>query len=978
MDDAAQPPAQSGQVDQDSSTGVDFDLTFLSAANATFIAEMNAAWRRDPSAVDKRWAAYFEQLNAVGEISPETDTGPSWARSESRIVGATDPAESVNAVAAGHAAGRVMNATDMRAATLDSLRAVMLIRAYRIRGHLLADLDPLALENKPLHPELDPAAYGFTDEDWDRPIFINYVLGLETATLREIVDLLRKTYCGTIGVEFMHIQDPAQKAWIQERIEAIGNRTDFTKRGKKAIYERLVDAEEFEKYLHKKYTGTKRFGMDGAEAMIPAIEQILKRGTQLGVKEIVVGMAHRGRLNMLHNVFSKPFRAIISEFLGNPANPENAGGSGDVKYHMGASSDREFDGKNVHLSLAPNPSHLEIVDPVVIGRVRAKQEQHKDADRTGVVGILVHGDAAFAGQGVVAETFAFSALRGYRTGGTIHIIVNNQIGFTTSPHYSRSSPYPTDVAKMVMAPIFHVNGDDPEAVVHAARIAIEFRQAFGIDVVIDMFCYRRFGHNEGDEPMFTQPLMYKTISKHRTTRTIYADKLVAEGILDAATAQKIVDDRIAYLDAEFEAGTNYRPNKADWLEGSWSGMRAAHGVERRGDTAVDLDTLRKIGESMTTVPEHMTLNSKLSRIIDTRAKRISDGEGLDWATAEHLAFGSLLLEGDPVRLSGQDSCRGTFSQRHAVLVDQATEERYAPLAHLSEDQAMFEVIDSPLSEASVMGFEYGFSMAEPNALVMWEAQFGDFANGAQVVIDQFISSGESKWLRMNALVLLLPHGYEGQGPEHSSARLERYLQLCAEDNMQVVNCTTPASYFHVLRRQLRRDFRKPLVIMTPKSLLRHKACISKLADMGPGTSFHRLLDERDTKVKSGKAKRLVLCSGKVYYDLAAERDAREEWDTEILRLEQLYPFPSKALTEQLALTPDATMVWCQEEPKNMGSWTFVRDFIEESMQEAGVKQARLTYAGRDAAASPATGSLARHNREQAALVAAALGHEVEE
>ncbi len=978
MDDAAQPPAQSGQVDRDSGAGMDFDLTFLSAANATFIAEMNAAWRRDPSAVDKRWAAYFEQLNALGETSPEIDAGPSWARSESRIVGATDPAESVNAVAAGHAAGRVMNATDMRAATLDSLRAVMLIRAYRIRGHLLADLDPLALENKPLHPELDPATYGFTAEDWDRPIFINYVLGLETATLREIVDLLRKTYCGTIGVEFMHIQDPAQKAWIQERIEAIGNRTDFTKRGKKAIYERLVDAEEFEKYLHKKYTGTKRFGMDGAEAMIPAIEQILKRGTQLGVKEIVVGMAHRGRLNVLHNVFSKPFRAIISEFLGNPANPENAGGSGDVKYHMGASSDREFDGKNVHLSLAPNPSHLEIVDPVVIGRVRAKQEQHKDGDRTGVVGILVHGDAAFAGQGVVAETFAFSALRGYRTGGTIHIIVNNQIGFTTSPHYSRSSPYPTDVAKMVMAPIFHVNGDDPEAVVHAARIAIEFRQAFGIDVVIDMFCYRRFGHNEGDEPMFTQPLMYKTISKHRTTRTIYADKLVAEGILDAETAQKVVDDRIAYLDTEFEAGTNYRPNKADWLEGSWSGMRAAHGVERRGDTAVDLDTLRQIGESMTTVPEHMTLNSKLSRIIDTRAKRISEGEGLDWATAEHLAFGSLLLEGDPVRLSGQDSCRGTFSQRHAVLVDQATEERYAPLAHLSEDQAMFEVIDSPLSEASVMGFEYGFSMAEPNALVMWEAQFGDFANGAQVVIDQFISSGESKWLRMNALVLLLPHGYEGQGPEHSSARLERYLQLCAEDNMQVVNCTTPANYFHVLRRQLRRDFRKPLVIMTPKSLLRHKACISKLADMGPGTTFHRLLDERDTNVKSGKAKRLVMCSGKVYYDLAAERDSREEWDTEILRLEQLYPFPSKALTETLALTPDATVVWCQEEPKNMGSWTFVRDFIEESMQEAGMKQARLAYAGRDAAASPATGSLARHNREQAALVAAALGHGVSE
>ncbi len=966
MDDAGQRPEQAGQSD-------DLDLTFLSAANATFIAEMNAAWRRDPSAVDRRWADYFERLNALGDSSAEIDQGPSWARNGSRIVGAVDPADSVNAVAAGHAAGRHMNADDMRAATLDSLRAVMLIRAYRIRGHLLADLDPLSLEIKPLHPELDPVTYGFTDADWDRPIFINYVLGLETATLREIVETLRKTYCSTIGVEFMHIQDPAQKAWIQERIEAIGNRTDFTKRGKKAIYERLVDAEEFEKYLHKKYTGTKRFGVDGGEAMIPAIEQILKRGSQLGLGEIVVGMAHRGRLNILHNVFGKPFRAIISEFLGNPANPENAGGSGDVKYHMGASSDREFDGKNVHLSLAPNPSHLEIVDPVVVGRVRAKQEQRGDAERTEVVGILLHGDAAFAGQGVVAETFAFSALRGYRTGGTIHIIVNNQIGFTTSPHYSRSSPYPTDVAKMVMAPIFHVNGDDPEAVVHAARIAIEFRQAFGTDVVLDVFCYRRFGHNEGDEPMFTQPLMYKTIGKHPTTRTIYAEKLIAEGIMTPEQAQKVVDDRIAYLDAEFEAGTNYRPNKADWLEGSWSGMRAAHGVERRGDTAVELDTLRRIGESMTTVPEHMTLNAKLTRIVETRAKRIAEGEGLDWATAEHLAFGSLLLEGDMVRLSGQDSCRGTFSQRHAVLVDQATEERYAPLAHLSDDQAMFEVIDSPLSEASVMGFEYGFSQAEPNALVMWEAQFGDFANGAQVVIDQFISSGESKWLRMNALVLLLPHGYEGQGPEHSSARLERYLQLCAEDNMQVVNCTTPANYFHVLRRQLRRDFRKPLVIMTPKSLLRHKACVSKLEDMGPGTTFHRVLDERDTKVKSGKAKRLVMCSGKVYYDLAAARDEAERWDIEIIRIEQLYPFPTKALIEVLEATPKADLVWCQEEPRNMGGWSFVREFIEEAMAEAGTAQTRLVYAGRDAAASPATGTLARHNREQAALVAAALG-----
>ena len=975
MDDSGQNPSVNSQLNPNN---LEPDYSLLSGANATFIAEMNAAWLNDPTSVDQSWATYFKHLSAIGADGDQQQDGPSWGRAVSRVVGAIDPEESIRAVADGHVAGRHVNAADIRAATLDSLRAVMLIRAYRIRGHLIANLDPLALEDKPLHPELDPATYGFGDDDWDRPIFINYVLGLETATLREILAVLRNTYCGTIGVEFMHIQDPAQKAWIQERIEAIGNRTDFTVRGKMAIYERLVDATEFERYLHKKYTGTKRFGLDGAEAVIPALEQILKRGSQLGLGEAVIGMAHRGRLNVLHNVLAKPFRAIVSEFLGNPANPEDAGGSGDVKYHMGASADREFDQTQVHLSLAPNPSHLEIVDPVVVGRVRAKQQQQNDVERTKVLGILLHGDAAFAGQGVVGETFAFSALRGYRTGGTIHIIVNNQIGFTTSPNYSRSSPYPTDVAKMVMAPIFHVNGDDPESVVHAARIAIEFRQAFGTDVVIDMFCYRRFGHNEGDEPAFTQPLMYKSIAAHANASEIYAKKLVAEGVMDEATAQRVVDDRLKYLDEEFESGTSYRPNKADWLEGSWSGMRKAHGVERRGETAVDLDILRRIGTTMTTPPEHMELNSKLTRILKTRATNIENGTNIDWATAEHLAFGTILLEGDPVRLSGQDSCRGTFSQRHAVLVDQKTEERYAPLMHLDPKQADFEVIDSPLSEASVMGFEYGFSQVEPNALVMWEAQFGDFANGAQVVIDQFISSGEAKWLRMNALVLLLPHGYEGQGPEHSSARLERYLQLCAEDNMQVVNCTTPANYFHVLRRQLRRDFRKPLVVMTPKSLLRHKACVSKIEDMGPGTSFHRVMDERDTEVRHGKASRIVMCSGKVYFDLAAKRDEIGAWDTEIIRLEQLYPFPSKALSEVIAMTPKADLIWCQEEPKNMGGWTSVRDAIEDAMTEIGTKQKRLDYAGRAAAASPATGSFARHNKEQQALVAAALGLDNEE
>ena len=945
------------------------DTSFLSGANATFIAEMHRAWSDNPASVDQQWADWF---SSIGSLSDDQEAVPEWGSGPSQVVGANDPEASIKAVAKGIAGDRDLMAGDVRSATLDSLRAIMLIRAYRIRGHLLAQLDPLQLSEEDIHPELDPAAYGFTEADYDRPIFINHVLGLEIATLREILDVVRRTYCSTIGVEFMHIQDPAQKAWIQERIEAIGNRTEFTQKGKQAIYEKLVAAEGFEQFLHKKYIGTKRFGLDGGEALIPALEQILKRGGQMGLREVVIGMPHRGRLNVLHNVMAKPFRAIISEFLGNPSNPEEAGGSGDVKYHMGASADRQFDENEIHLSLAPNPSHLEIVDPVVVGRVRAKQDQIADEERREVLGVLLHGDAAFAGQGVVAETFAFSALRGYRTGGTIHIIVNNQIGFTTSPSFSRSSPYPTDVAKMVMSPIFHVNGDDPEAVVHAARIAVEFRQTFGCDVVLDMFCYRRFGHNEGDEPAFTQPLMYKQIAEQATTRQLYAKQLISEGVLTAEKAESIFSQHMDYLADEFEAGSTFKQNKADWLEGQWAGVKAAYGDDRRGQTSCSEDNLKHIGKVMTTVPESLSVHNKLKRVIEARRKAIDSGENIDWATAEHLAFGALLLEGNVVRLSGQDSCRGTFSQRHAVFIDQASEDRYIPLANLSADQGQFDVIDSPLSEASVMGFEYGFAQAEPNALVMWEAQFGDFANGAQVVIDQFISSGEAKWLRMNGLVLLLPHGYEGQGPEHSSARLERYLQLCAEDNMQVVYCSTPANYFHVLRRQLNRDFRKPLVIMTPKSLLRHKMCVSRLDEFTNNTSFHRVLDEADKSIKNNQVKRVVMCSGKVYYDLLEERDKQGLKDIKLVRLEQLYPFPRKSVAKILSATKDAELVWCQEEPRNMGSWTFVRDYLEDAMAAAGMKASRPIYVGRREAASPATGSAGRHREEQAALVESAL------
>ena len=945
------------------------DKSFLSGANATFINDLYKEWKENSNSVPKEWDLWFK-TNADDKL---LDEGPSWAKKNSKVIGAIDTVESVKAVARGIAGKGDLSATDLRAATTDSIRAIMLIRAYRINGHLLAKLDPLKLQEQNIHPELDPKTYGFTDNDWDRPIFIDNVLGMESATLRQIMEIVKETYCSSIGIEFMHVQDPAQKGWIQERIESIRNATEFTKRGKKAIYERLVGAETFEQFLHKKYAGTKRFGLDGSESVVPAIEQILKRGSQLGMKEVVIAMAHRGRLNLLYNILNKPFRAIISEFLGNQANPEDAGGSGDVKYHMGASADREFDGKTVHLSLQANPSHLEVVAPVVIGRVRAKQNQHNDTnDRLSVLGIVLHGDAAFAGQGIVAETFDFSGLRGYRTGGTIHIVVNNQIGFTTSPNYSRSSPYCTDVAKMVMAPIMHVNGDDPEAVVHASRIATEFRQKFACDVVLDIISYRRYGHNEGDEPAFTQPVMYKTIGSHDSISKIYAQKLINQGIITQKEAKDEVENHNKFLEKEFIAGSSYKPNKADWLEGQWSNLRSAHGDARRGETSVSTEILKEIGKAITTVPEGFQINKKLSRVIDARKKAIESGEGIDWSTAEHLAFGSLLLEGHPVRLSGQDSGRGTFSQRHSVFIDQISENRYTPLNNIKDEQESFEVIDSPLSEASVLGFEYGFSLTEPTALVMWEAQFGDFANGAQVIVDQFISSGEAKWLRMSGLVMLLPHGYEGQGPEHSSARLERYLQLCGEDNMQVLNCSTPANYFHALRRQLKRDFRKPLIIMTPKSLLRHKMCVSSLSDMAEQTAFRRVIRDPNLKLKDNEIKRVVICSGKVFYNLLEEREKRKINNIRILRLEQIYPFPSKTLKEMLSKTPNAEVVWCQEEPKNMGAWFFVDRRIEQVLVDIKAKLTRPAYVGRLEAASPATGSFSRHNKEQNDLVNDAL------
>ena len=978
------------------------ETSFLYGSNASFIEALHEKWAADPASVSGEWRAFFDQLRDNAESVKASGAAGAWGRpvttEPTEATGVFDgrwpapkadpkkPAAAPAAPAPAAAPDAAVLAEAVRTAAHDSIRALMLIRSYRVRGHLQASLDPLGIEQPPSNPELTPEFYGFSEADLDRPIFLDGVLGFQTGTIREVLALLKRTYCGTLGIQFMHIAEPDEKNWLQARFEGADKfaQNGFTREGKLAILYKLIEAEGFERFLHKRFPGTKRFGLDGGEAMVPALEQIIKRGGALGVDEIVLGMAHRGRLNTLAAVMGKPYRAIFHEFQGGSTVPSDIEGSGDVKYHMGASSDRAFDGNNVHLSLTANPSHLEIVNPVVLGKARAKQafdiraanagrpEETWALDRSKVMPLLIHGDAAFAGQGVVAECFALMGLKGYRTGGTMHFVVNNQIGFTTSPRHSRSSPYPSDVALMVQAPIFHVNGDDPEAVVFAAKVATEFRQKFHKDVVVDMFCYRRFGHNEGDDPTFTQPLMYSKIRALKSTREIYAERLIAEGVIDQAAVDAEVTRFEAFLDAEFEAGKTFEAHKADWMDGQWQGIGQPDGEERRGETSVPSAKLADLGHKLTTIPNSVDMHKTLKRVIDGRREMITTGENIDWATAESLAFGSLLDEGFPVRLSGQDSVRGTFSQRHSGIIDQTTEARYVPLNNIRDGQAEFEVIDSALSEEAVLGFEYGYALTDPNTLVMWEAQFGDFVNGAQVVIDQFISSGERKWLRMCGLTMLLPHGYEGQGPEHSSARLERFLQACAEDNMQVANCSTPANYFHILRRQMHRPFRKPLIIMTPKSLLRHKKAVSSLTELAEGSSFHRVLHddaERRPDVAGitikpdADIRRVILCSGKVYYDLLERRERDQIDDVYLMRLEQFYPWPMKSLLTELGRFANAELVWCQEEPRNMGGWTFVDPWLELTLEKLSVKSKRARYVGRPASASTAAGLMSRHLKE---------------
>ena len=951
--------------------GVDALASVLNGANAPYMADLYARWVNDPASVDPSFGELFAVLNEEARGVLEDASGASWAPRRFDIGEPEPAAKPAKGTTPGGASPE-----QVRATALDSLRALMMIRAYRVRGHLEATLDPLGLQVPASHSELDPATYGFGPGDRDRPIFIDGVLGRETATIKEILSIVRASYCGPIGVEFMHIQDPGQKTWIQRRIEGAPWSKGFDLDTKTAILTQLTEAEGFETFCQRRFVGTKRFGLEGGEVTIPALHAIIETAAKAGVNEIAIGMPHRGRLNTLVNVVRKPFTAIFSEFGGASSQPDSVQGSGDVKYHLGTSTDVEIAGNQVHISLQPNPSHLEAVDPVVIGKVRARQDAAGDVkERKSVMAIVMHGDAAFAGQGLVYETLAMSQLIGYRTGGTVHVIVNNQIGFTTVPAHAYSGLYCTDVAKSIQSPILHVNGDQPEAVVFAARFAADFRMEFGTDIVLDIVCYRRHGHNETDEPAFTQPVMYRAIKDLPTTRSKYAQRLAEEGSLDAAGSTAIWDGFQAKLEEAYQAAQSYRPNKADWLEGHWSGFKEGGDNDelQETSTALSSEALQEIGRALYTPPTDFTLNPKIARQLEAKRAMFESGQGVDWATGEAVAFGGVLTDGSRVRLSGEDCQRGTFSQRHAVLIDQDNQNEYVPLNNIRADQAKIEIFNSLLSEAGVLGFEYGYTLADPRTLVLWEAQFGDFANGAQVIIDQFLASGETKWLRMSGLVLLLPHGYEGQGPEHSSARLERYLQLCAERNMVVANITTPANYFHALRRQLKRNYRKPLVIMTPKSLLRHKLAVSSVADMAEGTAFKTVIDEIDQIGAPESVRRVVICSGKVYYDLLqARRDAGLD-DVAIVRLEQIYPFPEITLPKVLGPYKNAELVWCQEEPANMGAWTFVDRRIEKVLGALGGKATRPLYVGRDDAASPATGLAKVHAQQQAALVRDALG-----
>ena len=939
-------------------------FSYLKSQNAEYIEEMFQRYVADPDSVDESWRYFFEGIE-IGTEQPAAENG--HVNGNGHALKTNGNGHATPAVSYAPAPATIQTGSQVNS----EAKVAELIQAYRELGILLANLNPLE-ESPKTHPLLELSAFELTDADLDRKFTAAKLIGLPSpSSLREIIAALRETYCGTIGVEYTHIQDPSLREWLEKRMEATRNKAKLTKETKTQILRKLTEAESFERFLHTRYVAQKRFSVEGGDALIPMLDCMVNEAAESGATDVVLGMAHRGRLNVLTNIFSKKYEYLFSEFEGKYSTDKMTS-EGDVKYHMGYSADfTTRRGSSVHMSLAFNPSHLEFVNAVVEGMARAKQRlKNPDlkASQQQVVPVVIHGDAAFAGQGVVYETLQLSLLHGYSTGGTIHVVVNNQVGFTTLPRDSRSTTYATDLAKMLETPIFHVNGDDAEACYYVAQLATQFRQIYHRDVVIDLICYRKYGHNEGDEPSFTQPLMYKKIKDHPSPREIYAKQLTASGELSTAEVQALVDALTEKLTAAHAiAKSTQDPPIAQVFEGAWKGLRRATDDDLLApvSTRVSEKTLKEIGRKMCEVPAGFHTHPKLVRLLETRAKMVESGQGIDWGTGELLAYGSLLLEGTHVRLSGQDSERGTFSHRHSVLYDSETNVSHAPLNFIKPDQAQYLVLNSSLSEMAVLGFEFGHSIADPKSLTIWEAQFGDFVNGAQVIIDQFISSSEMKWQRMSGLTLLLPHGYEGQGPEHSSARFERFLQMCAKNNMQVCNFTTPAQIFHALRRQMHRDFRKPLIVMSPKSLLRHPLAVSSLSDFTNADFQEVIADTTAAK----KVRRVIFCTGKVYYDLVAARDAAKITDIAIIRIEQLYPWPKHRIEPILKQYSDVSdVIWVQEEPRNMGAWSFVRDFLPET---AGFKQ-KLRYVGRVPAAAPAVGSAKVHEKEQKSIVEEAL------
>lgn len=921
--------------------------------NALFIEELYNEYLKNPYSVDESWKEYFSELEENNDDFKSFFSGPSWKKKGNKIIGYQDKAS--NNVKKEKASPN--NVNDL------SLKIGKLIEVFRSYGHTAVKLDPLNLSDKSFPKELDYKNYGIKEEELEQQVYVGGAFGQNEMPLKKLYQNLINTYSGRFATEFVHMEDLQEREWLRTEIENDAGIVNLGKEKEFEILDSLVKIGMFEEYLHTKFPGAKRFSIEGGEGTVTAIEEIIQMSAKNNIEEIIFGMAHRGRLSILTKVMKKPYHVVFSEFKGGVFIPDNLNLPGDVKYHVGSSSDIQIDGKDVHLTLTPNPSHLEVVNSVVLGRVRAKQDFINDKDRSKVMGILLHGDAAFSGQGSVMESLALAGTKAYDIGGTIHIITNNQIGFTTNASDGRSSRYCTDIAKMISAPIFHVNGDDPEAIAYVSRIAAKYRSKFKKDVFVDIVCYRKYGHNEGDEPMFTQPKMYNVIHKHKSPSEVYFSKLLDKGNINKDLIQKNKKEFKEFLNNEFELSDSYKPQEADWLKNNWEGFdefltdNNSHVV-----TGVKSEELKNLSDPLTSIPEDFKLNKKIERLLNGRKQMLDTGEGIDWGMGETLAYASLLKYDCDIRFTGEDVERGTFSHRHAVLVDQESERKYIPLNNLGNDQGgNIEIHNSILSELAVMGFEYGYSYSSPNTLVIWEAQFGDFANSAQMVIDQYLVSGKAKWLRMSGLVLLLPHGYEGQGPEHSSARLERFLQLGANNNITVANCTTPASIFHLLRRQALRNYRNPLIVMTPKSLLRHRLAVSKLADFAEDTYFKSLIEDDFKEVD--KVEKVIFCSGKVYYDLFEEREKQEKNSVALVRLEEIYPYPKKEILGQLDKYKNAKqIVWCQEEHKNMGAWHYIKPKFEEVLKELG-SQLDVEYVGRDESASPAAGYTKLHLEE---------------